>query len=377
MMPAMAVQAVIFDWGGTLTPWHTVDLGGLWQTVCAEHYAGARAAQVAAAVHAAELELWQLANTEQRSSTLSHVFERAGVTPDEALLVSYSRAWEPHTYTDPDAPALLGYLRERGIKVGVLSNTFWPRDWHEEIFRRDGVLGLIDGAVYTSEIDWVKPHQEAFRAVMAAIGEPLGVGVVASLARPGGNVTGLSAYVTELAGKRVELMKEARPSIARIGFLLNMGNPVSPPQWDANQASAKALGLSAELFDIRTAQDISGAFATIAKGRVDALSVGIDALTQANAKMIVDLAAEHGLLTAYPAREFVEFGGLLSYGPSYPDLYYRAAGLIDKIFKGAKPGDLPVEQPTKLELVINLKTAKTLGLEIPPNLLARADEVID
>ena len=207
--------------------------------------------------------------------------------------------------------------------------------------------------------------------------DPVKAGLVASLARPGGNVTGLSAYVTELAGKRVELMKEARPSIARIGFLLNMGNPVSPPQWDANQASAKALGLSAELFDIRTAQDISGAFAGIAKGRVDALSVGIDALTQANAKMIVDLAAEHGLLTAYPAREFVEFGGLLSYGPSYPDLYYRAAGLIDKIFKGAKPGDLPVEQPTKLELVINLKTAKTLGLEIPPNLLARADEVID
>jgi len=170
MMPGMAVRAVIFDWGGTLTPWHTVDVGGLWQSVCADHYAAARAAEVAAAVHAAELELWRLATTEQRSSTLSHVFDRAGVTPSEALLASYSRAWEPHTYIDPDAPALLGHLRERGIKVGVLSNTFWPRDWHEEIFRRDGVLGLIDGAVYTSEIDWTKPHPEAFRAAMTAVG---------------------------------------------------------------------------------------------------------------------------------------------------------------------------------------------------------------
>jgi putative hydrolase of the HAD superfamily len=166
----MAVQAVIFDWGGTLTPWHTVDLALLWRSACAGHYAAERAAEVAAAVHAAELELWQLANSEQRSSTLSHVFERAGVTPSEALLASYSRVWEPHTYTDPDAPALLGHLRERGIKVGVLSNTFWPRAWHEEIFRRDGVLSLIDGAVYTSEIDWTKPHPEAFRAAMAAVG---------------------------------------------------------------------------------------------------------------------------------------------------------------------------------------------------------------
>jgi putative ABC transport system substrate-binding protein len=212
---------------------------------------------------------------------------------------------------------------------------------------------------------------------MAAIAEPLDVGVVASLAHPGGNVTGLSAFATELAGKRVELMKEARPSIARVGFLQNMGNPASPRQWEAVQAAANALGLSAEPFDVRNTNDIANAFARIANDRFDVLSVGIDALTQANAKMIVELAAAHKVLTAYPAREFVDVGGLLSYGPSYPDLYYRAAGMIDKIFKGAKPGDLPVEQPTKLELVINLKTAKTLALEIPPNLLARANEVIE
>jgi putative ABC transport system substrate-binding protein len=183
--------------------------------------------------------------------------------------------------------------------------------------------------------------------------------------------------VTELAGKRVELLKEARPSIKRIGFLQNMGNPVAPPQWGATQATAKALGIAPELFDVRSPNDIADAFARIAKDPLDGLSVGIDALTQANAKTFVEFTATHKLLTAYAAREFVDIGGLLSYGPSYPDLYYRAAGLIDKIFKGAKPGDLPVEQPTKLELVINLKTAKSLALDIPPNLLARADETIE
>jgi putative hydrolase of the HAD superfamily len=166
----VTLQAVIFDWGGTLTPWHTVDSVGLWQAVCTQHYDADSAGEVAAAIHTAERDLWQLAEREHRSSTMGHVFERAGITPSDGLLASYSTAWEPHTYTDPDAPALLSYLHERGIKVGVLSNTFWPRDWHEEIFRRDGVLGLIDGAVYSSEIDWTKPHPEAFRAAMDAIG---------------------------------------------------------------------------------------------------------------------------------------------------------------------------------------------------------------
>jgi putative hydrolase of the HAD superfamily len=166
----VSVQAVIFDWGGTLTPWHTVDLTEIWHAVCTRHFAAERAVEVATAMHAAERELWQLAEREHRSSTMNHVFERAGVAPSEDLLASYSSAWEPHTFTDPDAPALLSYLRERGIKVGVLSNTFWPRRWHEEIFRRDGVLDLIDGAVYSSELDWTKPHPAAFQAAMDAVG---------------------------------------------------------------------------------------------------------------------------------------------------------------------------------------------------------------
>jgi putative hydrolase of the HAD superfamily len=138
--------------------------------VLAEHLGAEQAAEAAAAIHAAEMELWQLAGREHRSSTLSEIFERAGVAFTDALLASYSTAWEPHTYIDPDAPELLRYLRDRGIRIGVLSNTFWPRSWHEEIFRRDGVLGLIDGAVYTSEIGWTKPHRAAFEAAMAAVG---------------------------------------------------------------------------------------------------------------------------------------------------------------------------------------------------------------
>jgi putative hydrolase of the HAD superfamily len=166
----MSVEAVIFDWGGTLTPWHTVDITELWHEAAASHFEPDRAVQVATAIHTAERELWELTGQEGRSATLAEMFERAGVASDEDLLATYSRLWEPHTYTDPDAIELLRYLRGRGIKVGVLSNTFWPRGWHEEIFRRDGVLDLIDGAVYSSEIDWTKPHPEAFAAAMRAVG---------------------------------------------------------------------------------------------------------------------------------------------------------------------------------------------------------------
>jgi len=169
-MRTMVVRAVIFDWGGTLTPWHTVDHVALWREVCALHFAGEHAERNAAAIHAAERELWLAAERESRSATMDHVFERAGVVPTEEFLASYLRAWEPHTRTDPDVPELLAYLGARDIRVGVLSNTMWPRSWHEEVFRRDGVLDLIHGAVYSSEIDWTKPHPEAFQAAMAAVG---------------------------------------------------------------------------------------------------------------------------------------------------------------------------------------------------------------
>ena len=166
----MAVDAVIFDWGGTLTPWHTVDHDALWLQVCGSHYPAGQAAAMATAIRAAEFALWRQAETAQESARLEHVFARAGIAPGDDFLATYYRAWEPHTFTDPDAASVLRSLRARGIRIGVLSNTMWPRAWHEDVFRRDGVLDLIDGAVYSSEIDWAKPHPGAFRAAMQAVG---------------------------------------------------------------------------------------------------------------------------------------------------------------------------------------------------------------
>jgi putative ABC transport system substrate-binding protein len=283
--------------------------------------------------------------------------------------------------------ANLGALRlglgERGYVEGKnLQIEYRSSDGHGERFP-DLAAELVQ-----SKVDLIAtrgtPAARAARAatttipiVMCAIGEPLGVDVIETLARPGGNVTGLSAFVTELSGKRIELLKQAFASISRVGFLQNMGNPVAARQWEQIKAVASALVLSAELLDVRSESDIKLAIEAAHSRKMDAISVGIDGLTQANAAMIVDLARRYRIPTAYPAREFVDAGGLLSYGPNYPDLYFRSASLMDKIFKGAKPGDLPVEQPTKLELIINQKTAKALGIQVSPTLLATADEVIE
>jgi putative ABC transport system substrate-binding protein len=211
--------------------------------------------------------------------------------------------------------------------------------------------------------------------VMAAMGEPLMV--VSSLAHPGGNITGLSGYSTDLEAKRFEVLKEMVPSAARIAGLYNMGNAVVPPQWSELQRAAQTLGVQSQLLDVRKSEDIAPAFDAASRERADGLLVGVDALTQTNRKLIAELALTHRIPTIYVSKEFVEAGGLIAYGPSYPNLYRRAASYIDKVLKGEKPGDLPIEQPTKFELVINLKTAKALGLTVPPTLLARADEVIE
>ena len=171
----MTVRTVIFDWGGTLTPWHRVDHETLWRDVCVKHYAAARAAEVAHALHSAERDVWAGIERSQESATLAHVIERAQVSvPDavpDAVLASYFEAWEPHTITHPDAPVLLRELRRRNIRIGVLSNTLWPRGVHDQFFARDQVFDLIDGTVYSCELPWTKPHPEAFRAAMAAVGE--------------------------------------------------------------------------------------------------------------------------------------------------------------------------------------------------------------
>jgi putative hydrolase of the HAD superfamily len=167
----VAVRTVIFDWGGTLTPWHSIDHEVLWSEVCQPHFPAARAREVAHAIVAAERAVWDAAERSLESATLAHVFDQARVTATDGLLASYFRAWEPHTLTNPDAAPLFHELRSRDIRIGVLSNTLWPRSAHERCFVRDQVLDLIDGAVYSSEIPWVKPHPEAFRAAMAAVGE--------------------------------------------------------------------------------------------------------------------------------------------------------------------------------------------------------------
>jgi putative ABC transport system substrate-binding protein len=211
--------------------------------------------------------------------------------------------------------------------------------------------------------------------VMASVGEPLLV--VDSLARPGRNVTGLSAFVNVMTSKRLELIRELVPTMSRIALFANMSNPVSPPQWEETKMVARALGIQAELLDVRSRDDVGRAFETAVENRVDALLVAFDGLFQANLRMITELAVRNRLPAIYLGREFIAAGGLMTYGVNFPHLYFRAATYADKIFKGAKPADLPIEQPTKFELIINLKTAKALGLTVPPSLLARADEVIE
>jgi putative ABC transport system substrate-binding protein len=213
--------------------------------------------------------------------------------------------------------------------------------------------------------------------VMAASGEPVGVGLVKSLAHPGGNVTGLSAFVTELLAKRIELLKEINPRIERIALLDNMGNRSVPPQWEELKKAARILGVESQLLDVRKPEELDRAFDLASNQHVDALAVGNDSVIIASGRRVAELAMKHRLPTMYATREIVDAGGLLSYAVHYPDLYRRAATFVDKIFKGAKPADLPVEQPTAFELVVNLKTAKALGLTIPPTLLAIADEVIE
>jgi putative hydrolase of the HAD superfamily len=166
----MAVSAVIFDWGGTLTPWHDIELTEIWRRVCAAHLEPDRVEEVAKTLVDAEMELWRRGRDEHRSATLDELFELAGVKPTEAMLATKFELWTPHTITDPAAHGVLRELRGRGIKVGVLSNTMWSREWHERIFDRDGVLDLLDGAVYSSEIPYTKPHAEAFRLAMDAVG---------------------------------------------------------------------------------------------------------------------------------------------------------------------------------------------------------------
>ena len=213
--------------------------------------------------------------------------------------------------------------------------------------------------------------------VMVGVGDPVELGLVASLARPGGNVTGLSFSVgLETLGKSLEMFQQVVPRARRVAVLSNAANPSHALAVKEAKAAAERLGMQLQLLEVRGPSEFDGAFAAIDKERVTALVIFVEALFILHRARLAELAAKYRLPTLHGARENVQAGGLMSFGPSLQDQFYRVAGYVDKILKGAKPGDLPVEQPTKFELVINLKTAKALGLTIPQSLLLRADEVI-
>jgi ABC-type uncharacterized transport system substrate-binding protein len=212
--------------------------------------------------------------------------------------------------------------------------------------------------------------------IVMTSGSPVEQGLAESLAKPGGNVTGLSVLVSDLSGKRVELLKEAVPKISRAAALWTPRSSESVIGLQETRDAAKALSVPLYSMEVATANDFASAFAKLPKAKVNALIVVLSPMATLNSKQIVELALKYRLPSVYPTRQFAEEGGLMAYGPLIGDLYHRAAAYVDKILKGAKPADLPVEQPTKFEFIVNLKAAKQIGLTIPPNMLARADRVI-
>jgi putative ABC transport system substrate-binding protein len=270
-------------------------------------------------------------------------------------------------------------------------------------------LGWIDGRTLAIEYRWAEGRNERYAEIAAEFvrlkvdvivtvgtpatlaakqatavipilfvtaSDPVGTGLVASLARPGGNVTGLANQISDTGGKKLEFLREVVPGLRRLAIMANVGNPASVLDMGEAQATARTLGLEVITSEIRRAEDIAPAFEAL-KERADALYVSADPVMNTNRIRINILAVGARLPTMHAVREFVEAGGLMSYGPNLPDQFRRAADFVDKILRGAKPNDIPVEQPTKFDLVINLTTAKALGLAVPSSLLARTDEVIE
>jgi len=236
---------------------------------------------------------------------------------------------------------------------------------------------LAAGSTLTARV--AKEATTTIPIVFAAVGDPVGSGLVTSLARPGGNVTGLSSFGAELVGKRLELLKQAVPGVDRVAVLWfpgALGERTDKDMLREAEAAARALAVRLQVVEARGPADFDRAFSDMTRARAGVLTVLPANMFLREHKRLVDLAAKNRLPAVYTSREFVDAGGLMSYGANQPDLFRRAATYVDKILKGAKPGDLPVEQPTKFELIINLKTAKDLGLTIPQSVLARADEVI-
>ena len=286
------------------------------------------------------------------------------------------------TDTNPLPGVLLGRLGELGYAEG--RNLIVERRFTEGRNERYPALATelvnlkldLIVAPGTAAALAAKEATSTIPIVTVVVGDPVGSRLIASLARPGGNVTGMSSAAPDIIAKGLQLLKEGAPRLSRVAVLRNATTPVYVTSFKALEVAARTLRVRLQPIEVRTPQDIESAFAAMTKERAEALFPLDDPLMYQQRRRIADLAAKHRLPTVSSQRLFPEAGALMSYGPSFADLFRRAATYVDKILKGAKPADLPVEQPTKFELVINLKTAKALGLTIPPSLLGRADEVI-
>jgi putative tryptophan/tyrosine transport system substrate-binding protein len=274
-----------------------------------------------------------------------------------------------------EALSELGYLEGKNLKVEYRYGAGEALDaLAAELV---GLKPDLIVTVATSQALAAKRATTTIPVVMATAGDPLRFGVVTSLARPGGNVTGVTLYATELSAKRIELFREAVPRIKRLACLDNAKNPYGQILWQETEPAARALGLEPMLFEMQKLGDLPATFREMEGKDADALIVFSDALFNSARRQIVALAAEHRLPAMYAGPEFVEDGGLISYGPNIVEMTRRSAAFVDKILKGANPADLPIEQPTRFQLAINAKSAKALGLSLSPILLARADEVIE
>ncbi len=303
--------------------------------------------------------------------------QQAGKVPRIGVL----QAGLPSSGTSPVADAFLEGLRDLGYVEG--RNVFIEHRWAEERLDRlpDLAADLVRVKVDVIVAGGIAATRAAKQAtatipiVMSAATDPLGAGLIASLARPGGNITGSATLLSELGAKRLELLKEAFPKISRVAVLYDP--TTSPSVLKEVEGAAERLKIQLRVLEVRTPEELEGAFREAKRSRADALSVLASPFFQSQRVRIASLAAEYRLPASVPHREYVETGGLMSYGPNFRDLNRRAAIYVDKILKGARPADLPVEQIERFELVINVRTAKALGLSIPPSLLLRADRVIE
>jgi putative tryptophan/tyrosine transport system substrate-binding protein len=302
--------------------------------------------------------------------------QQAGKIPTIGFLgASTPAAWSARV------AAFVGRLRELGWVEGrtVAIEYRWAEgrnDRYLEIAAEFARLNVDAIVTVGSAVPQVKQVTSTIPIVFATAVDPLGAGLIASLARPGGNVTGLSSQSNDLAAKRLGILRDITPDIKRLAVLANVGYPASALEMRDIQATARTLGIEVDTLELRSVEDIAPAFEALGPG-AQAVYVCIDALVNANLRRINGAALKRRLPTIHSAREYIEPDGFISYGPNNLEMFQRAGDYVDKILRGTKPGDLPVEQPTKFELVINLKTAKTLGLTIPPSVLAIADEVIE